>query len=158
MYFYIQVLLLVLLVSQQTLLAQTMTRKLKEAAESNLTNVREMEYVILEEIVLDGNQRTRKHIILRELDILRGDTIYLPKADSILLRNRNKIFNTNLFVTVELSLEKTRNPYSRLRIKLEERWYISLAPSLSCPTAILTNGSTPTMPILAGQTMVCVWW
>lgn len=80
-------------------------------------------YVILKKINIEGNKKTKKYIILRELDVKEGDSISLAKADTILFRNKNKIFNTNLFVTVELKLEKVALDSVNLNIKLIERWY-----------------------------------
>jgi outer membrane protein assembly factor BamA len=85
-------------------------------------------FIILDDIVIEGNQKTHSRIILRELDLRKGDTVLLTKADSILLRNRNKIFNTNLFVTVDLSIEKKTSGETLLKIKLQERWYIFPGP------------------------------
>lgn len=86
-------------------------------------------YILLENIVIEGNDKTQKSIILRELDLAIGDTIYLAKVDSILLRNKNKIFNTNLFVSVDLALEKPENQANaQLRVCLAERWYFFPVP------------------------------
>ena len=60
------------------------------------------DFVIVEDIQVMGNQKTKEHIILRELDIHQGTVLYKARLDSILLRNQNNVFNTNLFITVEL--------------------------------------------------------
>ncbi len=93
-----------------------------------LQSAPELAYYVIGYIVIEGNRKTRKDIILRELDLKVGDTLFVSKIDTALVRNRNKIFNTNLFVTVDLSLENANPPQALLRIKLEERWYIFPGP------------------------------
>ncbi|MDX2305391.1 MAG: hypothetical protein NW226_21450 [Microscillaceae bacterium] len=85
-------------------------------------------YVIINRVLIEGNRKTQERIILRELDVQVGDTIYLPQADTILIRNKNKIFNTNLFVQVDVSLVRETYFEALLHIKLDERWYIFPAP------------------------------
>ncbi|MCU0446757.1 MAG: outer membrane protein assembly factor [Microscillaceae bacterium] len=81
-------------------------------------------YLIIEAVVLEGNKQTKDRIILRELDLKIGDTLRVEKADSLLQRNRNKVFNTNLFITVDLILEYLPPQSARLRVKMQERWYV----------------------------------
>jgi outer membrane protein assembly factor BamA len=81
-------------------------------------------YVILNHIIIEGNIKTKEQIILRELDVSAGDTLHTKQAETVLLRNRNKIFNTHLFVTVDLSVQKINNGAAYLLVKVTERWYI----------------------------------
>lgn len=80
--------------------------------------------VIVNTIVVEGNQKTKEYIILRELDIVSGDTLDLTKKEELLVKNRNKIFNTNLFNTVELSIQNIENQRVFLLISVTERWYV----------------------------------
>ncbi len=74
-------------------------------------------------ISVEGNKKTKEHIILRELDI--NLNIPYSASDTALLfkRNRNKVFNTQLFNYVDFSYQ-----HDTLTIKLEERWYIFPSP------------------------------
>lgn len=81
-------------------------------------------YAVISEVVLKGNQRTKPHIILRELDLQKGDTLYYEVGDSVLERNRNNVFNTNLFITVRLYLESPMPPKAKLIVEMQERWYL----------------------------------
>ncbi|NJL15696.1 MAG: BamA/TamA family outer membrane protein [Microscillaceae bacterium] len=85
-------------------------------------------WVILDSIQLIGNRKTRPHIILRELSLQPGDTLWMAKADSLLARNRNNIFNTNLFVTVDLKLVLKGKQRAVLQVWMEERWYLFPGP------------------------------
>ena len=62
--------------------------------------------IIIKEIITLGNTRTKDLIILRELNFGVGDTLTEGSIDHLLEINRNNIFNTGLFVTVELSAER----------------------------------------------------
>jgi outer membrane protein assembly factor BamA len=75
------------------------------------------------QIQIEGNKRTKTHIIFRELDIHAGDTLLPKTLDSLLLLNRNRIFNTQLFNAVELKIRPADSLRSDLIIKVSERWY-----------------------------------
>lgn len=82
------------------------------------------EYVIVNHIIIEGNVKTKEAMILRELDITTGDTLHTASTEMALIRNKNKIFNTNLFVTVDLNVLKVDKNTAYLLIKVTERWYI----------------------------------
>jgi outer membrane protein assembly factor BamA len=82
------------------------------------------QYVIVNHIIIEGNVKTKEAMILRELDIAAGDTLLAESTEITLLRNKNKIFNTNLFVTVDLNVLKIDKDAAYLLIKVTERWYI----------------------------------
>ncbi|HAI76716.1 MAG TPA: outer membrane protein assembly factor [Microscillaceae bacterium] len=92
-------------------------------AEGALANPMTAKYFVLSDIVLRGNKVTKPHIIFRELDIQIGDSLPAAKVDTILFRNKNKIFNTNLFITVDLALELNSRKEATLLIQVKERWY-----------------------------------
>lgn len=87
--------------------------------------VRGKEFVIIKNVIFQGNKRTKEKIIRRELKYQEGDTIYIAKLDSILLWERNKIFNTNLFVTVDAKLVNpdSASNFVDLKIFMREQWY-----------------------------------
>ncbi len=85
-------------------------------------------FIVIGKIELVGNRQTKPHIIRRELTLKEGDTLRLAKRDSILARNRANIFNTNLFIVVELKLLALQDNQATLKIRLEERWYLFPIP------------------------------
>lgn len=91
-------------------------------------STKSINYTVIRSITISGNKKTRKRIILRELDVHPGDSINNHRLDTTLLINRNKIFNTNLFITVDLTLENKIGNVADLHIKLKERWYFFPAP------------------------------
>lgn len=88
-------------------------------------------YVLIDKIFIVGNKLTKPPIILRELDILEGEIYYLKDLREVLKENENKIFNTQLFVTVDIQvLELSENKVDIL-IEVTERWYTFPIPIFS---------------------------
>lgn len=94
-----------------------LTTALLSKAQSVTDN--QQDTIIIEQIIVLGNKKTKLSIINRELDIKKGDTLLVADTSAIFERNRNKIINTGLFNFVTIShVSKT------LIILVEERWYI----------------------------------
>ncbi|MCP4520323.1 MAG: BamA/TamA family outer membrane protein [Cytophagales bacterium] len=87
---------------------------------------------VVENITLVGNKKTKDKIILRELDIHEGDTILWTRQKEVEERNRNKVFNTQLFVESTIKLTPYPNDSTKcdLVIQVKERWYIFPSPIL----------------------------
>ena len=66
-------------------------------------------FFIIEEISFKGNKKTKLSILTRELAIKIGDTLLKSNIDAILLKEQNKIFNTNLFVVVKPTIKITKS-------------------------------------------------
>ncbi|MDX2196344.1 MAG: BamA/TamA family outer membrane protein [Cytophagales bacterium] len=78
----------------------------------------------LEQVIIEGNKRTKPTIIRRELAYKEGDLVPAAAADSLMKWERNKIFNTNLFVTVDVKLIRhDSNATADIHIKVHEMWY-----------------------------------
>ncbi|MDN5202610.1 BamA/TamA family outer membrane protein [Fulvivirgaceae bacterium BMA10] len=82
----------------------------------------------ISDILVFGNDKTKEDIIFRELDITKGQTVLKSELEDILETNRKKIFNTSLFLSVEMEvLERPSNKID-IVIKVSERWYIFPVP------------------------------
>jgi outer membrane protein assembly factor BamA len=88
--------------------------------------------VIIGDVIVEGNHRTRGSIILRELAIKSGDTIAAMEFPEKVEIDRRKVVNLNLFITVEL-LPKPNADSIRtdLHILVKERWYLIIFPVFS---------------------------
>lgn len=73
-----------------------------------------------------GNRKTKALILHRELDIQEGTWLAQSQMKEILLRERNKIFNTDLFVTVDVRSRPDSSQAAAIEIEflLKERWYL----------------------------------
>ena len=87
-------------------------------------------YIVVEDIVIKGNFRTKERAIHREINLTVGDTILLNKMQSIFDHNRLRLLGTGLFnsVIVNLSNYKIGEKRANLTIEVEENWYLFPAP------------------------------
>lgn len=86
--------------------------------------------VVVDHIFLSGNKKTKDYIILRELDFDINDSLSLADSSKIIEACQNKIFNTKLFISVEVALIKQGHKRIDVLILLKERWYIFPIPIL----------------------------
>lgn len=86
--------------------------------------------VYIEQITLEGNQRTRDEIIFRELKVQAGDTVALSQLERILEESEQLVMNTGLFNTAEITIKQWRGTdnHVHLHLALSEAWYIYPVP------------------------------
>jgi outer membrane protein assembly factor BamA len=84
--------------------------------------------VIIEDIIITGNKKTRNFIILREMVFAKGDTILKSQLNDKLLQSKQLIFNTTLFVTTDLIAAQGKENNITIIIDVKERWYIFPLP------------------------------
>jgi hypothetical protein len=82
---------------------------------------------IVRQLLFEGNKKTKEEILLRELALLPGDTLPVAHWQELLTRERNKLFNTDLFVTVEAWIapdSATCGQLVDIHYRFRERWYV----------------------------------
>ncbi|MBO9700963.1 MAG: BamA/TamA family outer membrane protein [Sporocytophaga sp.] len=87
-------------------------------------------FIIINNIKLDGNKRTKDKIILRELSVFPGDTICKKELEPLLIKTRNRIFNTGLFLKADVILIGD-SILRELKIVVKERLFTYPLPILS---------------------------
>jgi outer membrane protein assembly factor BamA len=87
------------------------------------------DYIIIKEIILTGNKITKEHIILRETGYKAGDTIPTAVLQKQLLWIKNRIFNTTLFLWVDIDLSGEDTNHKTLFIDVRERFFITPVPT-----------------------------
>lgn len=80
--------------------------------------------VTIDHIIIIGNRVTREKIIRRELDIHDGLTLDRKTLDARLKRNQDKIINTSLFQSVNISPIDLGDQKADIIIRVVERWYL----------------------------------
>ncbi|MEL7004190.1 MAG: POTRA domain-containing protein [Bacteroidota bacterium] len=85
-------------------------------------------HVEIDNVFVIGNIKTKKKIILREMDVARGQSISEAELKELLEADRKKIINTRLFNDVELSILKLSETKVDVVVKVSERWYTWPAP------------------------------
>ncbi len=87
-------------------------------------------YVIINDITVSGNKRTKLPIIFRELDFKSGDTLSLASLEAVLKESRDQVYNTGLFNEVKIEQKAKSGQHIDFDILVEERWYIYPVPVL----------------------------
>jgi outer membrane protein assembly factor BamA len=84
--------------------------------------------VLIDNIFITGNNKTKAKIILRELSVEKGKRYPINTLNEILQSDRNKIYNTKLFNTVEVGLLELNLEKVDVVVKVTERWYLFPIP------------------------------
>lgn len=84
--------------------------------------------MLLTEIMVTGNRKTKDYIIRREIQIKEGDSVLLQNFEAQLIQARSQVYNTNLFDEVTLTAIRIDSTSFKLNVKLKERWYIYPSP------------------------------
>jgi hypothetical protein len=79
-------------------------------------------------IEITGNKKTRDYIVKRELPYKVGDLLEKNELDSLNIIAQQQLFNTALFLEVNLSLEQLDSTSVKIKIELKERWYLFPLP------------------------------
>ncbi len=83
----------------------------------------------LRNIYIEGNKVTKADVILREISIREGDSVYIPQLKNALTQSRNQLLNTSLFHTVQITDSVVDEQVIDIYVKVVERWY--LVPSVA---------------------------
>jgi outer membrane protein assembly factor BamA len=84
--------------------------------------------VIISSIKITGNKHTKEYIILRETPFNVGDTLLKTELTSLLKKAKIQIYNTNLFIEVDVDSLLLQDALLQVNIKVIERWYIYPKP------------------------------
>lgn len=80
--------------------------------------------------MLIGNKVTKGHIILRELGFRSGDKLVRRYLSELLEVAKNRIFNTDLFITVQINTYPVDHEQIVVVVEVLERWYLIVVPLL----------------------------
>jgi outer membrane protein assembly factor BamA len=82
------------------------------------------DYIVIGRISVEGNQRTKDHIISRELAFRSGDTILRSEFQEILTISRNNLVNSLLFNYVNITEHPIDSVFTDILVQVRERWYL----------------------------------
>jgi len=79
---------------------------------------------VIDHIFISGNKHTKSNIILREIELKKGDTVYLHQLLYKIKKSRQNLINRSLFNTVNITPK--RHDYNKvdLYVTVTERWYV----------------------------------
>lgn len=85
-------------------------------------------YVTIDNVVVIGNHVTKDRIILRELDVQKGQTIYYEDLLEALKEDQKRVNNLKLFNTVKVEPIHLEDNKVLIVVEVSERWYIFPVP------------------------------
>ncbi|MBU0488333.1 MAG: hypothetical protein KKA07_06150 [Bacteroidetes bacterium] len=86
--------------------------------------------VVVDSIIIKGNDRTKDHIILREITVSPDDSIPFSDLKILTRKCRLNLLNTALFNFAEIEITETLSDHVYLTVSLTERWYLWPFPLL----------------------------
>ena len=84
--------------------------------------------VIIGNIQLSGNKKTKNFIVLRELPFQKNDRLIQGDMDKLLILARQQLINTTLFVDVNVYVSSRKGNMLFINIDMKERWYLFPLP------------------------------
>jgi hypothetical protein len=87
--------------------------------------------VVITDIIVTGLKKTKPAIVLRELGFSKGDSIIETGIEGALLKAKQHLTNTTLFLHVSLYTQLNTGSSLIVYIVVKERWYIFPAPVFS---------------------------
>lgn len=82
--------------------------------------------LVVDEVIVVGNSKTKDFVILREMSLHRGDTV-TPAA---LEYDRERIYSLRLFNSVDVTPVPSHPGRAKIVVEVNERWYIFPFPIL----------------------------
>lgn len=85
--------------------------------------------IVIDTIEIIGNRITKAHVILRELEFCRHDTVGVDRLMPLLEKSRENVFNMRVFNVVTMdTLHKGDPGHIGVVVTVTERWYIWPVP------------------------------
>ncbi|MCU0472046.1 MAG: BamA/TamA family outer membrane protein [Bacteroidales bacterium] len=80
--------------------------------------------LVVRKIIIEGNYRTDKKLIFRELTFKTDETVSRDKIDYLRITSINNLTKTSLFNFVEMEVSEEGDGSLTVRLRLTERWYV----------------------------------
>ncbi len=87
-----------------------------------------LDVLTIRNISIEGNRKTKPHIITCELSFAEGEQYQRFQLDSMFEWDQNRIYNTNLFNEITFSYENEYVGTTDIKITVDERWYFYPIP------------------------------
>jgi len=84
--------------------------------------------VLIADISVQGNKKTKPFIIEREIPFKQGDYIPRNELDQKLALARQQVMNTALFTQVSIYVQSQQGPLVFINVDVKERWYLFPLP------------------------------
>ena len=110
------IIIFLLIVSNNNLISNNRVLNLENDSLAN-------KFLNISEIKIKGNKKTKKEIILRELDFEVGEKISTIELNTKISDAKKNLTNLNLFNFIDFNIKKNKNTVT-IEIELVERWYV----------------------------------
>jgi len=80
--------------------------------------------IVISDIQISGNRKTKGLVILRELTFKKNDTVSAKELPELLKESQINLLKTPLFNFVNIDCENVDSLHVLIIIKVEERWYL----------------------------------
>lgn len=80
--------------------------------------------VVIHDIIIAGNRKTKDKIITREMSFAKGDTVLSDSLYHILDLNKKRLLNLSLFTDADLTIAKTGPNTIDVFVLVKEQWYV----------------------------------
>ncbi len=80
--------------------------------------------VIVKEVFILGNHKTKANVILREMQLTKGHVLADTLIDNAILVDQQRIYNSNLFDEVSIKPLYASDKEIMILVTVSERWYI----------------------------------
>jgi outer membrane protein assembly factor BamA len=84
--------------------------------------------IIIHNISISGNKKTKEYIIRREMQLKAGDTLSVASFKEELQKLQQQVYNTNLFLEVKPELNEIAPGIVDINLAVKERWYVFPIP------------------------------
>jgi outer membrane protein assembly factor BamA len=84
--------------------------------------------LLIADIKLSGNKRTKDFIVMREVPFRKGEQLSVAELEKQLVLTRQQLMNTLLFVDVTAYIASNKANEVQVNIDLKERWYFFPLP------------------------------
>ncbi|MES2847764.1 MAG: POTRA domain-containing protein [Bacteroidota bacterium] len=84
--------------------------------------------IIIHNISISGNKKTKEYNIRREIQLKPGDSVSVASFSDELQKLQQQVYNTNLFLEVKPELTEIAPNTVDINLALKERWYIFPIP------------------------------
>ena len=127
MRYWLILLILILVIGKEQPYAAPFSKKLKSDSIPTKKDTA-TKLILIADIQIKGNKRTKSGIILRELAIKKGDILAESTLIQQIEKSRNQVINTALFIDVNIATEKKLDDIVTLIVEVKERWYLFPLP------------------------------
>ena len=84
--------------------------------------------ILIADVQIVGNHRTKPAIILREMTLKKGDIITAAELEKQIEISRNQVYNTALFIETNITTTDRTGDIITIKVEVKERWYLFPVP------------------------------